>query len=343
MIFFNKFKDLLVLSFFLLSTIFSIKCSSNETQRNYQFVKIKEMNLIFPDGEVVGKVFDFMEHNNEFYLVDQQSHTIWVTNKNGKLKRKIGRKGKGPGDLLAPVSIAFKGDTLFVLEKDNARVSLFDEAGVFIRQFPVRSGMLSSLEISRDGKRIIIGESLGIWNYLFYSINGEQLSEAPGFKRTEISMPTSIAGGQLSVTENNNILFSGIRQYNVIMLNWEGDTIKFLSAAPENYSAPSLNNRKKLMAQKFWSIVTLPLEINNYILIQRFNKVLAADNKSKKEKNKFYYDLFSIEGKLIAEGIKSQSSQFLFQKNGLLYSIDYTPLENGKDNPSILAFELQQQ
>jgi len=319
------------------------KCSPEKKQKSYEFVKINEIYLNFPEGEIVGNVFDLKEHNNEFYLVDELSHTIWVTDQNGELKRKIGRKGKGPGDLLTPVSIAFKGDTLFVLEKDNSRVSIFDKSGTFIRQFSVKNGMLDSIEISRNGDKMIIGESLGIWDYLFCSINGEPLVDSQSIQKTQILMPIRIAGGQISVTKNDNILFSGIRKYNVVMLNWEGDTLQSFSSVPNNYQAPNLNNRKNLMKQKFWSIVTLPLEINNHILIQRFNKFLPTNNKSEKVKNKFYYYLFSLDGELIAESLKCECPYFLYQKNGFLYSINYTSIEKGKDNPAILVYELHRQ
>ena len=325
----------------LIVIIFLINCASEEAQMKYKFVKLDEINLNFPEGGIVGKIFDFAEHNNEYYLVDQLSHTIWVTDINGGLKRKIGRKGRGPGDLFAPVSIAFKGDTLLVLEKDNARVSFFNKSGVYIRQFRVRGGLLSSLEVSNNGVRIIIGESLGIWGYLFYSINGELLSDSPGLKRTEILMPTSISGGQLSLTNKDHILFSGIKDYNIVLLNWQGDTLNYYCAAPDDYLAPNLNDGEKLRKQKFWSIITLPLEVNNLIMVQRFNKVLTANNKAGKEKNRFYFDLFSLDGKQIVDGLTCDCPQFIYQKDGLLYSIDYSPIEEGKENPSILVFELR--
>ncbi len=332
--------NLLNITLLIFSTFF-VDCSSENIKQIYKFSKEKEIKLNFPDGEIIGKIFDLLEHDNKFYLVDNQSHKIWVTDQKGQLLRTIGRKGQGPGDLNGPVSIALKGDTLLVLEKENSRISLFNNSGTFISQFPVMSGMLSSMEINRDGKKIIIGESLGIWDYKFYSINGKEINISPKSERTQILMPASISGGQISLTKDDNILFSCIRKYNIIMLNWNGDTLKSFSATPHHYITPPLNDRKKLMKQKFLSLVILPLQITDVILVQRFNKFLNINSNSKKEENEFYYDLFSSDGKLFAEGIKCEYPYFLYQKNGFLYTMDYTPLEQGNDNPSILVFKLQ--
>ncbi|MFX0141199.1 MAG: 6-bladed beta-propeller, partial [Candidatus Hodarchaeota archaeon] len=113
----------------LIFSIFFVDCSSENIKQIYKFSKVKEIKLNFLDGEIIGKIFDLLEHDNKFYLVDNQSHKIWVTDQKGQLLRTIGRKGQGPGDLNGPVSIALKGDTLLVLEKENSRISLFNNSG----------------------------------------------------------------------------------------------------------------------------------------------------------------------------------------------------------------------
>lgn len=324
----------------LMISLFVFAICANHSQQKFELEKIKEIRLNFPEGEIVGTIFDMLEHDNKFYLVDNNAHKIWITDRNGCLLKSIGRYGKGPGDLAEPVSIALKGDSLLILEKENSRISIFNLNGDYVYQFPVTSGALSSLEIGRDGKMIIIGESLGLWNYEFFSLNGRTIKSSPKSERTQILMPSRIPGGQISLTGDNNILFSNIREYNVIMINWNGDTLRSFRAAPRDYIEPNLNNKTKLMNQKFWSLVILPLQIDNLILIQRFNYFLNPDNKPNDRKMLYYYDLFSLDGKLLEEGLRCESSHFIYQKAGLIYSIDYTPIERNNLNPAIVVYKL---
>jgi|GEM_PF-2031392 hypothetical protein len=328
------------LTLFIINILLFISCSNNNKQK-YELIKTKEIKLNFPQGEMIGRIFDMLEHDEKFYLVDYKAHKIWITDLNGCLLKSIGKYGRGPGDLNGPVSIVLKADSLLVLEKENSRISIFNLCGDYISQFPVTSGSLTSMEIDRDGKMIIIGESLGLWNYQFYSLNGRPINNSPKSERTQILMPTSIPGGQISLSSDNNILFSNIRNYNIVMINWNGDTLKSFTANPQNYIAPNLNNRIRLMNQKYWSLIILPLQIDNLILIQRFNYFLNPKNKPNNDNDKFYYDLFSLDGKLIAEGLRCESSYFLYQKDNFLYSIDYAPIELGNENPNIVIYRLE--
>ena len=61
-----------------------------------------------------------------------------VFDRDGNYVRQIGRKGRGPGELLNPVDMAVGPDgKVYVLDSGNRRLSIFDSAGVFRSSFQV--------------------------------------------------------------------------------------------------------------------------------------------------------------------------------------------------------------
>lgn len=68
--------------------------------------------------------------NQLIYICDMHNHCIKVFNNNGKYVSTIGRKGKGPGDLLTPFYITFTSDgDLLVSEKGGLRLQWFNSQG----------------------------------------------------------------------------------------------------------------------------------------------------------------------------------------------------------------------
>jgi hypothetical protein len=70
------------------------------------------------------------------YIVDTGNHRIQVFDRAGNYKKTVGRKGKGPQDLLHPCAITFGNDkNLVVAERDNHRIQVFDSTGRYLHSF----------------------------------------------------------------------------------------------------------------------------------------------------------------------------------------------------------------
>lgn len=62
---------------------------------------------------------------------------IFVYGENGALSRRVGHRGHGPGELSGILQLAVgPGDSLLVLDNDQARLSVFSSSGAFVRSFP---------------------------------------------------------------------------------------------------------------------------------------------------------------------------------------------------------------
>lgn len=60
------------------------------TAQNYSVEKVREIPIDLGD-EIVGEIADLTrDAEGNYYLPDWQQHTIWVTNPQGKLIRRIG-------------------------------------------------------------------------------------------------------------------------------------------------------------------------------------------------------------------------------------------------------------
>lgn len=71
-----------------------------------------------------------LDSRDRVYISDTYNFCIKVFDAAGKYIRTIGRKGRGPGDLIGPGSIGFStSGNLWVLEKGNRRFQCFDAAG----------------------------------------------------------------------------------------------------------------------------------------------------------------------------------------------------------------------
>jgi hypothetical protein len=72
-----------------------------------------------------------------FYVVDSKETSLTWFDRNGKLIRRLGREGAGPAEFRALSTAGRFSDTLWVMDPQLQRVSLFSAKGEFIRTVPV--------------------------------------------------------------------------------------------------------------------------------------------------------------------------------------------------------------
>lgn len=63
--------------------------------------------------------------NGSLYVAQSHEATVVVLESDGTLVRRIGRRGQGPGEFLAPAGLGWLGDTLWVVDAASRRVSYF--------------------------------------------------------------------------------------------------------------------------------------------------------------------------------------------------------------------------
>jgi hypothetical protein len=82
---------------------------------------------------------------NRVWLFDYQSNRLFIFDSTGKLVRRIGRQGQGPGEFASGSGLVTLPDTgAAIWDARNARISFFTSTGDFRTSWPVPSGFFTS-------------------------------------------------------------------------------------------------------------------------------------------------------------------------------------------------------
>jgi DNA-binding beta-propeller fold protein YncE len=97
-----------------------------------------EKNVPGEDGTHFNKPTDIaFAANGDFYISDGYGNSRVVKfNKEGKFLMAWGKKGAGPGEFNLPHALAMDAtENLYVADRENDRIQIFDANGKFLRQF----------------------------------------------------------------------------------------------------------------------------------------------------------------------------------------------------------------
>jgi hypothetical protein len=99
-------------------------------------------------------------------IADAGTHRIDVFDARGRRVRTMGRKGRGPGEFSHPSWIGRRGDTLRVWDMAEARLTLYDTAGRFIRTEPPVTDLGSFPRVAgqfADGSLLLMSAKDDAW------------------------------------------------------------------------------------------------------------------------------------------------------------------------------------
>ena len=85
-----------------------------------------------------------VDPDGNVYVLELQDVEVRVFDPSGTPLRRIGGSGEGPGEFTQPRSIGFRGDTLWVHDSRQRRISMFSPDGMLLTTFPGIAAMESS-------------------------------------------------------------------------------------------------------------------------------------------------------------------------------------------------------
>jgi hypothetical protein len=84
--------------------------------------------------------------SGSIYVTDFRNHSIYKFHQDGRFQKRIGRRGKGPGDLLTPGYLQCDSqDNIYVLDTNNGRIQRLTEDGGYLHSFRVYEAYSSFL------------------------------------------------------------------------------------------------------------------------------------------------------------------------------------------------------
>ena len=94
----------------------------------------------FPE-EVLARVLSNLEESlawapRRVYVLEASAMEVRVFDPSGRHVGSFGRRGSGPGEFKQPIALTWgPADQLWVVDPGNARYSVFDTSGAFVRSY----------------------------------------------------------------------------------------------------------------------------------------------------------------------------------------------------------------
>lgn len=303
----------------------------------FSIEKVRAIPLQLGD-EFVGLISDLIQDTDgRYYLTDWQQHSVWICDSEGKLIRRVGREGAGPGELQHPTGTAVFEDKVIVLDTGNGRVMIFKKDGTHSNDFrldflPMTSGIL----VSKDG-RIAVNSLWEPTLFTVYDMDGGIIGSR-GERVPDQAVGYTIGDQHFSQTPDGHILYSTVKEYPVYRMQWDGTVIATYEADSPGYGkltyppGAMFINHKEIM--KIWTPILRALVVSDHVLTQRKKENVESDGTID-----YFGDLFTMAGEPVQLAIELPM-QFYAADGNLLYGIDTTPVDEGEDNPHIVVYRL---
>ncbi len=264
------------------------------------------------------------DDDRNIYVVDSTAHSIKLFDKDGNYLKDIGRKGKGPGEFVAPTEMAIIEDKIVVCS--FGRLSYFTLEGNFINY---KKAMFAGI-VCFDSKGNIIAQQpgppeKGFFRLFLRKFNPEgkllhQISEliekprSPNEKRD--AFPKIIL---YTVRKDDAVVWAVTDQYKLNLVDGKGKVFLKIKKEfnpvelTEEHKQRVIAYRGRTEDQYSFPTVLPPIR---YICADDNNRIFVCTYESEGE-DKYLYDIFDENGMYVEKvAIKGLP---MFFKNGYLY------------------------
>lgn len=144
------------------------------------FDSIVYIPLESSDEVIVGEISKLETVDSLFYILDNQTKTIWCFNQKGKYINKIGRRGQGPGEYVSlfDFTIDRVNNHILILDRSSHKIITYNFSGQFVKDerikvFANRFGILNDNKILAytRGADMFLKNNDGTLGYNFFIID----------------------------------------------------------------------------------------------------------------------------------------------------------------------------
>ncbi len=289
--------------------------------------------------EMISEVsFLTVDDHDNLFAVDIKEMNVKVYDSSGEYVRTIGKKGQGPGELNIPAGILITPDNqLLILDIINRRMSYFTLEGEFTKNVSIADktslanpamddkGNMAAMELVLEGKQ------------MFWYIRKYDKDLKPLFDLNKVEFKIPVAGKkmnpfdfiQLNVFDSKgNLYFGDGKDYVIKIFDPEG---KHFRTIEKKYDSTKIT--KEDIQQMLESIPNVTgvnlkdiLEFPKYypayesFTIDEEERLFVRSYKKGKEKDVFFLDIFSTDGKYFST-LATKANPRVW-KNGKMYSVE---------------------
>jgi hypothetical protein len=293
----------------------------------------KEKEIVLNSGaDIIGQILVLQLRGDKILVSDPiHSKQCYLFHGDGRLLRKVGRFGEGPGEYQIVLTANFSGDRIFFIE--NRKVNIYNSEGEFIKSLPKpMRGICNGIYEGPDGS--IYAASTNRYNKskdTIYHMDKDgnlikTFSPLSGIPEVfDTYHPQTVL---LPDIKNKRIfqLFNHTNRLSVLDLN--GEKKKTITLDSPFYTAPDFDNanaKDSKAAREYKATFTRIVGLFNY---SRGYVIIYSNWKDvKKEQKILEFRDFDFNRVGYAEFKKDEDFKFLTMHNDQLITTDYTENE----------------
>jgi len=120
---------------FSLSLLLLSSCNQRQNNIGYDseylntisLVKVKSIKFAETKNFVLGTINDAVIWNNKFIISDGMTKIIWIFDNEYHLIKKMGGRGRGPGEYLSPPDLVLNKNKLLIVDYSNKKIDIIDK------------------------------------------------------------------------------------------------------------------------------------------------------------------------------------------------------------------------
>ena len=120
----KRILNLGLLALFLMSLL---SCSSHDESLPVRQLKPERAIHQLSDSSFFSDIRSIVYYKDRYFLTDYERDNIFILNKNLELEKTLGRKGKGPGELLGSSQLGLYHDSIFVSNDYKRTIEVFND------------------------------------------------------------------------------------------------------------------------------------------------------------------------------------------------------------------------
>ncbi|HDJ23853.1 MAG TPA: 6-bladed beta-propeller [Candidatus Aminicenantes bacterium] len=150
------------------------------------FLPAKSFKVTLQEEMRLGKLDDdliFMwvgitvDEQGYIYLTDALDYSLKKFSPQGKLVKKVGRRGQGPGEFLAPREVQLQGNYVLVTDQNIRGISVFDRELNYLRRIPFPNLILDMKPLSGQKIALIPVVGAGAGQVKLIDFQGKLMTE----------------------------------------------------------------------------------------------------------------------------------------------------------------------